>query len=90
MDGMDYSAIDSIGHSGWIISTSCYSYEGTIAPFDWGEGQYVYEIGDKGKEHFFICVAAGDEYEEPQYNPDVYFPELEKYREMIGNTAWVE
>ena len=89
-DGLDFSALDGNGHSGWIINTSCYHYEGTSTPFDWGEGQYVYNIGDLGNDHFFICLAAGVDDIEPQYNPDVYFPELKKYREMISNTAWIE
>ncbi len=90
IDGLDFSAVDGNGHHGWIINTSCYHYEGTSTPFDWAEGQYVYDIGDLGNEHFFICIAAGEEDVEPQYNPEIYFPELEKYREMIGYTAWVE
>lgn len=90
IDGLDFSAIDDKGRSGWIISTSCYKYEGNSEPFDWGEGQWVFRIGNSGNEHYYICVAAGIEDDEPQYNPDYYFPELKKYTEKIGETAWVE
>ena len=85
-----FKASNSGGYSEWIVSTSCYTYKGEVENFDWGEGQYVYRIGSIGDEHFYVCVASGAEDVEPMYNPNIYFPELEHYREMIGNTAWVE
>lgn len=85
-----YAVVDG-ERVGWILSTSCYVYEGTSEPFDWGIGQWVYKIGDREDEHFYICAAAEDNLEDdPKLNPNIYFPELEQYIDAIFETAWVE
>ena len=78
----------------WIASTSCYHYEGSEAPFDWGEGQYVYSIGNVGDDHYFLCLPWNrEDVEAAGYDWDFaenYLPDYNEYRERIANTAWVE
>ena len=75
---------------GYVLSTSVYNYPGNDAPFDWGENQSPFEIGKIGNDHYFITTVYNCGFEEDKYNPDLYFPEINKYREMITETAWVE